>query len=119
MVNAWYEPFLVNYRECSPDPLSIGPIDDQLYTIGYQDTILEYEFDQYPCNYTTNFTVYWLDSLGGEQEKPYFITQELTSAFMTYSTDDLDDVGVYSLRVMIGLDSEVGNTAYADFKLTI
>lgn len=38
---------------------------------------------------------------------------------MTYFTEDLDDVGVYSLRVMIGLDSEVGNTAYADFKLTI
>ena len=38
---------------------------------------------------------------------------------MSYYTNDIDDVGVYKLRVYIGLNSEVGNTAYTDFKLTI
>ena len=115
----WFEPFTVTYRECKPDNLSIGPIKDQLYTLGYNETALQYEFDQYPCNYTTNFTVFWLDSSGVEQEKPYFITQNFLWSNMTYYTENNDDVGVYKLRVQIGLNSEVGNTAYADFKLTI
>ena len=99
MAKPWYEPFKVKYRECKPDNLFVGPIKDQLYTLGYNDTQLIYEYDQYPCNYTTNFTVFWLDSYGRPQEQPYFLTQQWTEPNMTYYTDNLDDVGEYRLRV--------------------
>ena len=81
-------------------------------------TALEYEFDQYPCEYAANFTAYQIVK-GKEEDLPLFISQSFNESIMIYYTLNEEDVGEYEIIVYLGLDSEVGNVASTTFTLTV
>lgn len=117
-------PFSVTYRTCRPDNFAIVPVEDRIYYINQNSHMVQYEVDQYPCDYVVgNYRVTWVNTKTGvESSVPDFITTGTpTNPKLWYQTFDNDDVGEYTLRLYGSLyrRGEVIDTIWTDFLLTV